>query len=116
MQPRLAALLAAVIAASIAARPAPAQRLVDGERHPIRERDLDIESYRAELRLDLERHRVDGRATITLRPLRKIDAVSLDAWNLEIAEARLGAGGREARHQVGRANRRRAAAGSTHQQ
>ena len=93
MRPRLAALIAAVVAASIVAHPAPAQRLVDGERHPIRDREIDIESYRAELRLDLERHRVDGRATITLRPLREIDAVSLDAWNLEIGEARLGAGG-----------------------
>ena len=93
MQPRLAAFLAAVIAVSIVARPAAAQRLVDGERHSIRERDVDIESYRAELQLDLERHRVDGRATITLRPLRELDVVSLDAWNLEIAEARLGAGG-----------------------
>ncbi len=40
-----------------------------------------------------------------LRPLREIDAVSLDAWNLDIGEARLGAAGR-GRHQVGRAIRR----------
>ena len=80
---------AVVMLAGLAASSASAQRLVDGKPHPIREREIDIKSYRAELDLDLVKQRVKGRATIVLEPLREIDTVKLDAWNLDLGAARL---------------------------
>ena len=61
-----------------------AQRLPEGEYHRIREREVDILHYRAELNLDLPNRKLAGRATIELAPLFTLSAFSLDAIQLNV--------------------------------
>ncbi len=66
-----------------------AQRLPEGEFHPNRERVVDILHYRADLELNWNEKTVSGAAEVVLHPLRRLDALSLDAIRLTIESVQL---------------------------
>ncbi len=66
-----------------------AQRLPEGEFHPNRERVVDILHYRADLELNWNEKTVSGAAEVMLNPLRRLDALSLDAIRLTIESVQL---------------------------
>jgi aminopeptidase N len=59
------------------------------------DRPVDIRHIRLDLRVDLPHRTVDARATLQLRSLRPVAAVSLDAVEFEVKEVRIRQGGRE---------------------
>jgi len=73
-----------IVALAVFSSLAPAQKLPVGAYRANRERSYDIIHYKAEIDLDVGRHRVAGTATITLTPLRPIDSVSLDAFHVNV--------------------------------
>jgi len=71
----------------------PGHRLPEGSYHSVREREIDIEDYAADLRFDMEREEITGTATLTFTPLRSgLKEFSLDASDLEIQKVASGAG------------------------
>ena len=61
------------------------------------DRPIDIDHIRLELRVDLEKQEVDGRASITLRALRPLGHLTLDAVDLEVSKVILDRDGKPAR-------------------
>src|SRR6059036_1078934 len=71
----------------------PGHRLPEGSYHSVREREIDIEDYAADLRFDMKREEITGTATLTFTPLRSgLKEFSLDASDLEIQKVASGAG------------------------
>ena len=77
-----------IFAVLLCVPPVKAQRLPAGAYHADRERMIDIIHYAADLRLNFPDNIVNGKAVITLCPLRVLDTVSLDSWHLKIQEVR----------------------------
>ncbi len=76
-----------LVSLPLAAAVVPGHRLPPGAEHPVREREVHIERYRAALRFDMEKEEVAGTATITFTPLRAgLTALSLDAADLEVSK------------------------------
>jgi aminopeptidase N len=76
----------ALAAAPLAGQVLPGHRLPEGPERPVREREIDIERYTAELRFDMQREEVRGTATLTFAPLRaRVSKVSLDAAGLAVS-------------------------------
>lgn len=61
-----------------------AQKLPEGAYHTNRERQYDIIHYKAEISFDFPDRRVFGKSTITLRPLRRLSSLALDAIHLDV--------------------------------
>jgi aminopeptidase N len=59
------------------------------------DRPVDIRHIRLDLRVDLPKRTVDAQATLQLRTLRPLAAISLDAMEFEVKEVRLGEGDRD---------------------
>src|SRR5207247_2762733 len=71
----------------------PGHRLPDGSYHSVREREIDIEDYAADLRFDMEREQITGTATVTFTSLRSdLKEFSLDAADLEVQRVASGTG------------------------
>src|SRR6266508_6921200 len=71
----------------------PGHRLPEGSYHSVREREIDIEDYTADLRFDMEREEITGTATLTFTSLRSdLKEFSLDAADLEIRKDASGTG------------------------
>ena len=65
-------------------------RLPEGEEHPVREREVDIQHVRADLRVDLEQETVAGTVAIRFTSLRAgLSQVSLDQAELAIDSVEL---------------------------
>ena len=68
------------------ANPVQSQKLPDGRINTIRDRTYDLLHLRAEIAIDPDLKTVEGVVTIRLQPLRRIENVVLDAWNLEVEQ------------------------------
>lgn len=66
-----------------------AQRLPAGEFHSTRERAIDLLHYSADLKLNIAEKSVSGAAEVVFHPLRRADAISLDAIRLNIEAVQL---------------------------
>ncbi len=81
---RVLALLA-LVCCPAAGEVLPGHRLPEGSQHAVREREIDILRYRADLAFDLAAGEIRGTATIDLTPMRAgLSSVSLDAAGLEV--------------------------------
>src|SRR5262249_61373374 len=56
------------------------------------DRPIDIRDIRLDLRVDLPKKAVDGRATLQVRSLRSITTITLDAVGFDVKEVGLSAG------------------------
>ncbi|HEY3174114.1 MAG TPA: M1 family aminopeptidase [Thermoanaerobaculia bacterium] len=97
---RILALLA-LVCCPAAAQVVPGHRLPEGPEHAVREREIDIERYRADLKFDMSREEIAGKATIILSSMRTgLSEVTLDAAGLDVASATVS--GAPAKFQVDR--------------
>src|SRR3990172_3002968 len=87
-QMKIASLLQSTILISVFISVTSAQHLPRGAYHPNRDRTYDIMHYEVDLQLDWKNVRVNGEATIRLRPLRALSSISLDAYWLSVARVR----------------------------
>ena len=63
----------------------PGHQLPEGTYHPAREREIDIQDYKADLHFDMDKEEITGAATLTFTSLRTALAeFSLDAADLQI--------------------------------
>ena len=100
---RIVVLLAFVCCAA-AAQVVPGHRLPEGPERPVRDREIHIERYRADLKFDMPREEISGNATIALSSMRSgLTEVALDAAGLDVTGAT--ASGSPAKFQVDRTAR-----------
>src|SRR5580704_11524014 len=70
----------------LAQPPAPTEQLRTAGDRPV-----DVRNLRLELKVDLPTKTVDGRATLSITALRKLEAVTLDAEGFEVKKVELAA-------------------------
>jgi len=95
----------ALLALPASAQVFPGHRLPEGPERPVREREIDIRHYRADLRFDMAKEELSGAATVTFTPLRAgLTEFSLDAADLNVRSVTVG--GQPLRFSVDSAARR----------
>jgi len=83
--------LLALAALPASAQILPGHRLPEGTEHAVRDREIDIGRYRADLKIDLEKEEVGGTATIELSSLRSnLAEITLDAAGLDVKKVEAG--------------------------
>lgn len=84
----LAAVVAGVLAGSVSpvvAGVTPGHRLPTSQDRPVRERQVDIQQLRADLRFDMDKERIEGTARVRFTPLQTdLRTLELDAFDLAI--------------------------------
>ena len=96
--------LLAFVCCPAAAQVVPGHRLPEGPERPVRDREIHIERYRADLKFDMPREEISGNATIALSSMRSgLTEVALDAAGLDVTGAT--ASGSPAKFQVDRTAR-----------
>ena len=80
--------LLALACSPAAAQVVPGHRLPEGPERPVRDREIHIERYRADLKFDMPREEISGNATIALSSMRSgLSEVALDAAGLDVTAA-----------------------------